>query len=240
MSSAPIVRLDRVSKDYHEGEESRHVLREASAEFADGELVAIQGRSGSGKSTLLNLIAGIDLPTSGDVWVGDTCLSRSSPAARTTFRRDNLGFVFQFFNLIPTLTVLENVQLPAELAGRAPHEAEERARALLAEVGLSGREGTFPDRLSGGEQQRVAVARALVQAPRLLLADEPTGNLDDATGDAVLALLDRVTRGAGRTLVLVTHSAAVAARADRVFTIDDGRVVPLAPSGSRSPGRERT
>ncbi len=227
MTPAAIVRLDRLSKDYREGDESRHVLRETSAEFLEGELVAIRGRSGSGKSTLLNLIAGIDLPTAGEVWIADTCLSRLSPAARTLFRRDHLGFVFQFFNLIPTLTVLENVQLPAELAGRSPEQASERARGLLAEVGLVGREGTFPDRLSGGEQQRVAIARALVQDPRLLLADEPTGNLDDATGRMVIGLLDRVTRRAGRTLVLVTHSPQIAAIADRVFTIEDGHVLPV-------------
>ena len=226
----PIVRLDRVSKDYREGEESRHVLRETSVELAEGEIVAIRGRSGSGKSTLLNLVAGIDVPTAGEVWVAGTCLSRLSPSGRTLFRRDHLGFVFQFFNLIPTLTVLENVQLPAELGGRTPEDAAARARALLAEVGLEGREGTFPDRLSGGEQQRVAVARALVQDPRLLLADEPTGNLDDATGQSVMALLDRVTRQAGRSLVLVTHSPQVAAMADRVFTIEDGHVVPLERS----------
>jgi putative ABC transport system ATP-binding protein len=228
MERPPIVRLDRVSKDYREGEDSRHVLRETSATFAEGELVAIRGRSGSGKSTLLNLVAGIDLPTAGEVWVAGTCLSRLSPADRTVFRRDHLGFVFQFFNLVPTLTVLENVQLPAELAGRPLAEAAERARALLAEVSLEDRAAAFPDRLSGGEQQRVAVARALVQNPRLLLADEPTGNLDDATGRSVMALLERVTRGEGRSLLLVTHSAQVAAMADRVFTIEDGHLVPLA------------
>ena len=227
MSRAPIVRLDRVSKHYREGEDVRHVLRETSAEFAEGQVVAIRGRSGSGKSTLLNLVAGIDVPTAGEVWVAGTCLSRLSPGARTLFRRDHLGFVFQFFNLIPTLNVLENVQLPAELGGRTPEDAAAKARALLAEVGLEGRERTFPDRLSGGEQQRVAIARALVQDPRLLLADEPTGNLDDATGRQVMDLLDRVTRRAGRSLVLVTHSPQVAERADRVFTIDDGHVVPL-------------
>ena len=214
MQRSPLVRLDRVSKDYREGEESRHVLRETSATFAEGELVAVRGRSGSGKSTLLNLVAG-------------TCLSRLRADERTLFRRDHLGFVFQFFNLIPTLTVLENVQLPAELGGRTPAAAAAKARALLAEVGLEGRSATFPDRLSGGEQQRVAIARALVQDPRLVLADEPTGNLDDATGRAVLDLLDRVTRRAGRTLVLVTHSAQVAAMADRAFAIEDGHVVPL-------------
>ena len=203
------------------------MLRATSATVAAGEFVAIRGRSGSGKSTLLNLLAGIDLPTAGDVYVGGVCLNCLSPRARTLFRRDHLGFVFQFFNLIPTLTVLENVQLPAELPGGPRREAGRRARALLEQVGLPERADDFPDRLSGGEQQRVAVARALVQDPKLLLADEPTGNLDDATGEAVLALLERVTRQAGKTLVLVTHSALVAARADRVLTIEDGHLVPL-------------
>ena len=227
MVRAPIVRLDRVGKDYREGEEVRQVLRETSATIVEGEMVAIRGRSGSGKSTLLNLIAGIDLPSAGEVWVAGTCLSRLSPAERTRFRRDHLGFVFQFFNLIPTLTVLENVQLPAELAGRSPAEAVARSRTLLAEVGLLDRAGSFPDRLSGGEQQRVAIARALVQDPPLLLADEPTGNLDDVTGRAVMQLLERVTRQRGRTLLLVTHSAPLAATADRVLAIEGGHLVPL-------------
>ncbi len=227
----PIIRLERVSKHYTEGAETRHVLDEASVSFAEGELVAVRGRSGSGKSTLLNLVAGIDSPTAGEVWVAGTCLSRLSPAKRTLFRRDHLGFVFQFFNLIPTLRVLENVQLPAELKGLSPDEAAERARARLGEVGLSDREESFPDRLSSGEQQRVAIARALVQDPRILLADEPTGNLDDATGEMVMDLLERVTRGRGRTLVVATHSAQVASRADRIFTIEDGHVVPLSSHG---------
>jgi putative ABC transport system ATP-binding protein len=227
MSRAPIVRLDRVSKDYREGDQTRQVLRETSVALGEGELVAIRGRSGSGKSTLLNLIAGIELPTSGEVWVAGSCMSRLSPAGRTILRRDQLGFVFQFFNLVPTLTVLENVQLPAELAGVSARAAAERARALLAEVGLEGRERSFPDRLSGGEQQRVAIARALVQQPRLLLADEPTGNLDEATGRSVVALLTSLTRARGRTLVLVTHSQEVANDADRVLTIEEGRLVPL-------------
>jgi len=221
----PLIRLDRVSKDYTEGTKTRVVLREASATVAEGEFVAIRGRSGSGKSTLLNLLAGIDLPTAGDVYVKGVCLNRLSPRARTLFRRDHLGFVFQFFNLIATLTVQENVQLPAELPGGPRGEAARRARALLDQVGLLDRAQDFPDRLSGGEQQRVAIARALVQDPKLLLADEPTGNLDDTTGEAVLGLLDRVTRQAGRTLVLVTHSPLVAARADRVLAIEDGRLV---------------
>jgi putative ABC transport system ATP-binding protein len=230
----PIVRLDRVSKAYSEGAEVRHVLRETSVSFAEGEVVAIRGRSGSGKSTLLNLIAGIDSPSAGEVWVAGSCLSRLSSAERTLFRRDHLGFVFQFFNLIPTLSVLENVQLPAELRGVSADEAGRRARGLLDEVGLSGREQSFPDRLSGGEQQRVAIARALVQEPRVLLADEPTGNLDDATGEAIMDLLEGLTRERGRTLVLVTHSLGVASRADRVFTIGEGHVVLLSPADAAS------
>ncbi len=228
----PIVRLDRVSKDYHEGGQARAVLREASAEFAAGELVAIRGRSGSGKSTLLNLLAGIDLPSAGEVWVEGACLSCLSARDRTLFRRDHLGFVFQFFNLIPTLTALENVRLPVELAGRPTRDADAQARALLAEVDLADRAADFPDRLSGGEQQRVAIARALVAGPRLVLADEPIGNLDDVTGGAVMGLLERLTRGAGRTLILATHSAQVAARADRVFVIEEGHLV-ARPHGVR-------
>ncbi len=231
MAAPALIRLDRVSKDYDEGGGPRAVLRETSAEFAQGEFVAIRGRSGSGKSTLLNLLAGLDTPTRGDVFVGDVCVNRLAPRERTLFRRDRLGFVFQFFNLIPTLSVAENVQLPAELAGLPAPRARERALALLGEVGLEARAAAFPDRLSGGEQQRVAIARALVMGARLVLADEPTGNLDEDTGQVVMELLERVTRGAGQTLVLVTHSAQVAARADRVFALDHGHLVEL-PRGA--------
>ena len=218
-----LVRLDHVSKDYSEGGERRQVLKDAELRVAEGEFVAIRGRSGSGKSTILNLVAGIDQPTAGDVVVAGTSLCRLTPAERTLFRRDHVGFVFQFFNLIPTLRVLENVLLPAELARQAG--ARVRALELLAAVGLADRAEAYPDRLSGGEQQRVAIARALVRDPRLVLADEPTGNLDDATGASVMALVDSVTRRAGRTLLLATHSREVAALADRVLTIEDGRLV---------------
>jgi putative ABC transport system ATP-binding protein len=221
---APVlVRFDRVSKDYSEGREERHVLREADLAVAEGELVAIRGRSGSGKSTVLNLVAGIDRPSAGEVWVAGRALGPLSARERTLLRRDQVGFVFQFFNLIPTLSVLENVMLPAELAGQG--DARERALELLERVGLADRARSFPDRLSGGEQQRVAIARALVRDPRLVLADEPTGNLDDATGAAVMALVESLTRGAGRTLLLATHSREVAALADRVLTIEGGRLV---------------
>jgi len=217
-----LVRLDRVTKDYSEGRELRRVLKDASLSVAEGEFVAIRGRSGSGKSTVLNLVAGIDRPTSGEVYFGETALGRLSSHERTLLRRDQIGFVFQFFNLIPTLRVLENVLLPAELAGL---DARARALELLERFGLTDRQGAFPDRLSGGEQQRVAIARALVRDPRLVLADEPTGNLDDATGASVMQLLDSATRGAGKTLLLVTHSRELAALADRELTIEAGRLV---------------
>jgi putative ABC transport system ATP-binding protein len=217
-----LVRLDRVTKDYSEGRELRHVLKDASLEVAEGEFVAIRGRSGSGKSTVLNLVAGIDRPSSGEIYVAGNALSRLGPRERTLLRRDQIGFVFQFFNLIPTLSVLENVLLPAELSGR---DESRRAAGLLERVGLADRAASFPDRLSGGEQQRVAIARALVRDPRLVLADEPTGNLDDATGAAVMGLLDALTRRAGKTLLLATHSREVAALADRVLTIEAGRLV---------------
>ena len=217
-----LVRLDRVTKDYSEGRELRHVLKDASLEVGEGEFVAIRGRSGSGKSTVLNLVAGIDQPGSGEIYLAGKALSRLGAHERTLLRRDHIGFVFQFFNLIPTLRVLENVLLPAELSGRA--EAR-RASELLERVGLADRASSFPDRLSGGEQQRVAIARALVCDPRLVLADEPTGNLDDATGATVMGLLDALTRRAGKTLLLATHSREVAALADRVLTIEGGRLV---------------
>jgi putative ABC transport system ATP-binding protein len=217
-----LVRLDRVTKDYTEGRELRHVLKEASLEVGEGEFVAIRGRSGSGKSTVLNLVAGIDQPSSGEIYLAGKALSRLGAHERTLLRRDHIGFVFQFFNLIPTLRVLENVLLPAELSGR---DEARRAAELLERVGLADRASSFPDRLSGGEQQRVAIARALVCDPPLVLADEPTGNLDDATGATVMGLLDALTRRAGKTLLLATHSREVAALADRVLTIEGGRLV---------------
>ncbi len=218
----PIVRLENVTKDFSEGGQTRPVLRGVTARFEAGRFIAIRGRSGSGKSTLLNLIAGIDAPSAGDIYIGDTCVTCLDPRARTLFRRDNLGFIFQFFNLIPTLTVLENVRLPAELAGLDGGAVNGRAMELLEQVGLRDRRDVFPDKLSGGEQQRVAIARALAQNPRLVLADEPTGNLDDRTGESVMRLLDSVTRQAGKSLIMVTHSRQIAARADEVYEMHGG------------------
>jgi putative ABC transport system ATP-binding protein len=219
------VRLVGVTKVYREGEAERAVLRGIDAEIGRGELVVLLGRSGSGKSTLLNLIGAIDVPTSGEVVVDGVALGTASEAERTRFRRRRVGFVFQFFNLIPTLTVEENLLLPLELNGRTGPAARRTALALLDEVGLADRAGSFPEQLSGGEQQRVAVVRALVHDPVLVLADEPTGNLDLDTGRQVLALLHRLTRPAGRTMVMVTHSPDVVGVADRVLCIQDGRLV---------------
>jgi putative ABC transport system ATP-binding protein len=224
-SSAALVETRNVTKAYEEGECRRTVLRDASVRIARGELAVLVGRSGSGKSTLLNLLSGIDQPTSGEVWVDGVEISRLSERDRTLFRRDRIGFVFQFFNLIPTLTVAENLLLPLELQGRVTPERRRGALGLLEEVGLADRAADFPDRLSGGEQQRVAVARALAHDPLLVLADEPTGNLDLETGLQVLELLDRLTRQAGKTMVMVTHSLEVVGLADRVFRVTDGRLV---------------
>jgi putative ABC transport system ATP-binding protein len=230
MSGAPpVVELRGVTRVFEEGAARRAVLSGASAAIRAGELAVILGRSGSGKSTLLNLVSGIDLPSAGEVFVDGVRLDALSERERTLFRRRRIGFVFQFFNLIPTLTVEENLLLPLELNGPIGAAERARARGLLEEVELADRARSFPDRLSGGEQQRVAVARALVHAPALMLADEPTGNLDLETGRKVLDLLDRLTRREGRTMLMVTHSPEVVGLADRVFAIEGGKLVERAP-----------
>ena len=228
----PLIRLVGLTKTYVEGRTERAVLRDVDATIGRGELTVVLGRSGSGKSTLLNLLSGIDLPTAGEVWVAGRNLGALSERERTLFRRRSIGFVFQFFNLIPTLTVEENLLLPLELAGRVDEAAHRRAERLLDRVGLGDRLKSFPDRLSGGEQQRVAVARALAHEPELVLADEPTGNLDLDTGLEVLELLDELVRDRGTTMVMVTHAREVMGIADRVFTVSDGHLEPTArPSG---------
>ncbi|MBC8161253.1 MAG: ABC transporter ATP-binding protein [Roseiflexaceae bacterium] len=227
-SRAPLIRLDRVTKSFSEGGRERAVLRDVSAEFARGEFVVLLGKSGSGKSTLLNLISAIDTPTSGEISIDGTAIHRLTERERTLFRREKIGFVFQFYNLVATLTVFENLLLPLELNGRTAPADRAHAQELLDLVGLGDRGGAFPDKLSGGEQQRIAVARALVHDPQLVLADEPTGNLDDETGAQVLALLDQLTRRAGKNLVMVTHSREVVGMADRVLSIKEGRLVEEA------------
>ncbi len=220
-----LIRLEHVSKQFQEGDRTRVVLNDLTASIAEGEFVAMVGRSGTGKSTLLNLLAGLDLPTAGEIWIGDTCISSMKDRERTIFRRDHIGFVFQFFNLIPTLTVRENVLLTAELTGWKEREARTQADRLLDAVGLLDRGNVFPDKLSGGEQQRIAIARALCSDPAVILADEPTGNLDADTGAQVLDLLMRLARERGKTLVMVTHSTDIAALADRILKLDHGHLL---------------
>ena len=223
--TSPAVELSRVVKSYREGESERVVLRGVDLSVAAGEIVVLLGRSGSGKSTLLNLVSGIDRPTSGTVRVEGVDVAALSETARTLLRRRRIGFIFQFYNLIPTLTVEENLRLPLELNGVDGAAGRARALDLLAEVGLRDRASSFPDRLSGGEQQRVAVARALVHEPALVLADEPTGNLDAESARQVLALLAGLARREGKTVIAATHSEEVAALADRVLTLADGRLL---------------
>ncbi len=218
------LRLEGLTKTYIEGDSERSVLRDARVRFTRGEFTAILGKSGSGKTTLLNLISGIDRADSGSIFMDGLDLTRLDERQRTLYRRKRIGFIFQFFNLISTLTVWENVALPLELNGRLDAAGREHGMALLAEVGLADRMHSFPDRLSGGEQQRVAIARALAHDPDLLLADEPTGNLDEETGRQVLALLDQLTRRSGKNLILVTHSPEAAAYADRILTLRDGHL----------------
>ncbi len=214
-----------LSKTYREGEQTLPVLTEVDLEIGPGERVALLGRSGSGKSTLLNLLGGIDRPDAGEIAIHGRVFSDLNEHARTLFRRRHIGFVYQAFNLIPTLTAVENVSLPLELNGADSGEAEIRARELLDRIGLQRRANAFPDRLSGGEQQRVAIARALVHQPALVLADEPTGNLDAHTGRQVLELLGELFTDRGNGLLIVTHSLEVARRSDRVLTLEDGRIV---------------
>lgn len=221
-----VVRLENLTKIYEEGEDQRVVLDALSAEFSSGRFTTVRGRSGSGKSTLLNLIAGIDEPTAGQVRIGEHNVSQMSPRDRAHFRRDNVGFIFQFFNLIPTLTVIENVSLPSELAGHSEAEAHARAASLIDLVGLADRKADFPDLLSGGEQQRVAIARALVEEPLLVLADEPTGNLDRITGELVLSMLEELIQERGLTLILATHSHRIAQSADERWALVDGKLEP--------------
>ncbi len=221
----PVIAAQGLKKTYHTGEVDVEVLRGIDLEIARGEFVAIMGPSGSGKSTLLHLLGGIDVPTSGRVVLNGEDLSTLGDDGRTLLRRRRLGFVFQTFNLLPTLTAEENVALPLELDGVPSPDALERAAAVLEQVGMSLRRQHVPGKLSGGEQQRVAVARALAIQPLVLLADEPTGNLDSVNGRQVTALLRGLVDELQQTIVMVTHDSAVAAYADRLVQLRDGLVV---------------
>jgi putative ABC transport system ATP-binding protein len=214
---------DSLTKEYQTGDHHLTVLRDVSFEIPQGALVAIVGPSGSGKTTLLGLLAGLDVPSRGTVHLDGVDLNRLDEDGRARLRGEKVGFIFQSFQLIPTLTALENVQIPLELRGE--NGAESRARDLLKRVGLGDRLHHMPAQLSGGEQQRVAIARAFCNSPRILFADEPTGNLDSDTGGRIVELLESLNRESGATIILVTHDQALANRAARVIRLADGLVV---------------
>jgi putative ABC transport system ATP-binding protein len=218
---SPVVSLEGVDKTFGEGELAVQALKDASIEIERGQFVVVLGPSGSGKTTLMNVIGGIEPATAGTITVDDEIVTGLDETALTEYRRRKVGFVFQFYNLIPTLTALENVALAGELVGAG----EDEAAATLAEVGLAERAGRFPSLLSGGEQQRVAIARALVKRPTLLLLDEPTGSLDLDTGRQVLGSLRSAASSFGSTVMLVTHNSAIARMADRVIHLHSGAVV---------------
>jgi putative ABC transport system ATP-binding protein len=225
MTSEPLaIEARGLCRRFREGEREHLVLDGVDLDIRRGETIALRGRSGSGKSTLLNLIGGIDAPDAGSVTVDGVELTGLSERDRTLFRRERIGFVYQSFNLVPTLNVADNVRLVLELNKVPAARATARIDELLDAVGLADRASSYPDVLSGGEQQRVAIARALCHEPALLLADEPTGNLDDATAEAVLALLDKLVRSTGRTLLIATHSMQVASQCDRVLELHNGRL----------------
>ncbi len=222
MTNSNFILLNDVRRTYREAARDHVILRGASLAVARGETVALLGRSGSGKSTLLNIISGTDKADHGQVVVDGIDLTGLPERESTLFRRQHIGFIYQFFNLIPTLTALENIALVLELNGHVPSTIADKSRSMLAAVDLEQAADRFPDRLSGGEQQRVAIARALVHAPGLVLADEPTGTLDAEAGAMVLSLLQGLVSDHAGTLLLVTHSLAVAQTADRIVTLEDG------------------
>ena len=214
----------RLSRSFHEGERRRDVLSGIDLHIDRGERLALLGRSGSGKSTLLNLIAGIDLPDGGEISMHGTNLTELSENERTLFRRQHIGFIYQFFNLIPTLSVAENIALPLQLNRVSEETIKQKTKTMLEAVELGDRGNDYPDQLSGGEQQRVAIARGLVHQPSLVLADEPTGNLDARSGRRVLDLLTGLAGDSRQTLLIVTHSLEVAQSADRVIVLEAGKV----------------
>lgn len=219
------LRLKNLCKYYTEAGRKVEIVHNLNVEFFQREVIALIGKSGSGKTTILNLISGIDRPDSGEVWIGDTLLTELSEKALTMMRRNRVGIVFQFFNLIPTLTVIENVTLPSELNGSNNSKNSVVAEELLVRVGLGNRLNSYPDVLSGGEQQRVAIARALVNDPDVILADEPTGNLDEDTAGEILKLLLEVARESGKTMIIATHSNEIIHYADKVYTVHNGSLI---------------
>ena len=215
-----IARLEGVTKQYEVGDAVVYALRDVSLDIQEGQFVVLLGPSGSGKTTLLNMIGGLDVPTRGRIWVGSSEVTNMNEASLTMYRRKQVGFIFQFFNLVPSLTAGENVEMVAELTGN-----KRNAIPALRSVGLGDRIGHFPAQLSGGEQQRVAIARALAKGPSILLGDEPTGDLDYETGKMILGLMRRINRSENATILLVTHNVAISRMADRVIRMRSGEIV---------------
>ena len=215
-----LVRLEGVSKEYEVGDATVYALRGVSLDIPEGQFVVLLGPSGSGKTTLLNLVGGLDAPSRGRIWVGDSEITDLDESSLTMYRRNTVGFVFQFFNLVPSLTAGENVEMVAELTGN-----KDRAKPALRSVGLNERINHFPSQLSGGEQQRVAIARALAKGPSILLGDEPTGDLDYDTGKMILGLMRSINRSESTTMLIVTHNVAISRMADRVIRMRSGEIV---------------
>jgi putative ABC transport system ATP-binding protein len=230
-TNGTVVRADELTRVYGEGETAVHALRGVSLDIPQGGLTAVMGPSGSGKSTLMHILAGLDKPTSGEVAIAGTNITTLDDSGLTKLRRRHIGFIFQFFNLLPMLTAEENIALPLSIAGEKPDDAffEE----LLKNVGLDDRRSHRPSELSGGQQQRVAIARALVSQPTVVFADEPTGNLDSKTGGEILELLRRSVEEYGQTTVMVTHEPRAAAIADRVLFLADGKIVKELPRSTQ-------
>ncbi len=224
MQTESAISIIELSKSYQESGRKHEIFGEINLQIQPGEFIVLLGRSGSGKSTFLNLLSGIEPPDRGSVFINDTNLTELSEHKRTLFRRHHIGFVFQAYNLIPTLTVMENLLLPLELIRSVTKQDKKDVAELLEKLEFAGRLDSYPDRLSGGEQQRIAIARALVHQPDVVFADEPTGNLDLETGKQVLELLDSLVKKAGKTMIMATHSQEVVGKADRVFSIKNKRL----------------
>jgi putative ABC transport system ATP-binding protein len=230
----PLVQVRGISKQYPSGDGFVHAVSDVSLSIQDGEFIAIRGRSGSGKSTLMHLLGLLERPDRGEYLLRAQEVAKLSEEERASIRSDDIGFIFQFSALLPRMSAIENVELPLVYAGVSRRERRRRAKDALDRVGLAGRFHHFPNQLSGGEQQRVVIARAMVNGPALILADEPTGALDSRTSDEIMSLFEDLNRD-GRTIILVTHAAEVADRAERQITLHDGRIVEDVPHRSRAP-----
>lgn len=224
-SNNNFIRISQLSHSYAEAGQRHEVLHEVSVDIAQGESIALLGRSGSGKSTLLNIISGIDSPDTGSVTLDGKKLTAMSEKQRTLFRRQHIGFIYQFFNLVPSLTAAENIALTLELNEVGETESRERVEEIMQTLEIADKASRYPGQLSGGEQQRVAIARALIHQPLIVLADEPTGNLDARTGQSILQILQTLSQEKQSTLMLVTHSLEVAKSADRILTLEDGKLL---------------